>query len=80
MSINQTKLFSRFICACLLVSITTIAAAETVLITGANSGIGLEFARQYAARGWQVIATHRRDTTPESLAKLIAQYKNVQVE
>jgi NAD(P)-dependent dehydrogenase (short-subunit alcohol dehydrogenase family) len=28
----------------------------TVLITGANRGLGLEFARQYAAEGWQVIA------------------------
>lgn len=31
----------------------------TVLITGANRGIGLEFARQYAADGWKVIATSR---------------------
>jgi NAD(P)-dependent dehydrogenase (short-subunit alcohol dehydrogenase family) len=32
----------------------------TVLITGTNRGIGLEFARQYAADGWDVIATARR--------------------
>lgn len=44
------------------------ATAETVLITGSNQGIGLEFARQYAARGWTVIATHRRTSTPETLA------------
>ncbi len=31
-----------------------------VLITGANRGIGLEFARQYAADGWDVIATVRQ--------------------
>lgn len=31
----------------------------TVLITGANRGLGIEFARQYAARGWTVIATCR---------------------
>ncbi len=29
----------------------------TVLITGANRGLGLEYARQYAADGWNVIAT-----------------------
>lgn len=31
----------------------------TVLVTGANRGLGLEFARQYAADGWRVIATCR---------------------
>jgi NAD(P)-dependent dehydrogenase (short-subunit alcohol dehydrogenase family) len=31
-----------------------------LLITGANRGIGLEFARQYVADGWEVIATARR--------------------
>ena len=36
----------------------------TVLITGANRGIGLEFARQYAADGWEVIATARQ-SSPE---------------
>ena len=41
----------------------------TVLITGANRGIGLELARQYAARGWKVIATARK---PEEAAELAA--------
>lgn len=31
----------------------------TVLITGTNRGIGLEFARQYSSDGWDVIATAR---------------------
>ena len=31
----------------------------TVLITGANRGLGLEYATQYAAEGWDVIATAR---------------------
>lgn len=54
--------------------------AATVLITGSNSGIGLEFAKEYAAKGWTVIATHRRDTTPDTLKKLSARYANVRVE
>jgi NAD(P)-dependent dehydrogenase (short-subunit alcohol dehydrogenase family) len=32
-----------------------------VLVTGAGRGIGLEFARQYAADGWRVVATVRED-------------------
>ena len=39
----------------------------TVLITGANRGIGLEFVRQYAAEGWTVIATAR---SPEAAVEL----------
>ena len=35
-----------------------------VLITGANRGIGLEFARQYSADGWDVVATVRQ-SSPE---------------
>lgn len=56
------------------------ARAETVLITGANSGIGLEFARQYAAKGWTVIATHRRSEVPETLAQLVREFPQVRVE
>ena len=36
----------------------------SVLITGANRGLGLEFARQYAGDGWTVIAT-TRERNPE---------------
>ena len=60
--------------------VSAVAMAETVLITGSNQGIGLEFAKQYAARGWTVIATHRRATTPDELAKLAAKYPKVRVE
>ncbi|MCP5144781.1 MAG: SDR family oxidoreductase [Gammaproteobacteria bacterium] len=56
------------------------AMAQTVLITGANSGLGLEFARQYAAKGWHVIATHRRSSIPETLATLAAEHDNVRIE
>src|SRR5262249_22680492 len=34
-------------------------APLTALITGANRGIGFEFAKQYAERGYRVIATAR---------------------
>jgi NAD(P)-dependent dehydrogenase (short-subunit alcohol dehydrogenase family) len=35
----------------------------SVLITGANRGIGLEFARQYSNDGWSVIATARQSSS-----------------
>lgn len=57
-----------------LLCLMTNAGADTVMITGSNSGIGLEFAREYAAMGWTVIATHRRSTTPKTLADLKAKY------
>ena len=44
-------------------------AGHTVLITGANRGIGLELARQYTTAGWQVIGTARK---PEQAAELRA--------
>ncbi|MEJ0005434.1 MAG: SDR family NAD(P)-dependent oxidoreductase [Steroidobacteraceae bacterium] len=56
------------------------AAADTVMITGANSGIGLEFAKEYAASGWTVIATHRRAEPPKSLIDLAHKYPKVRVE
>ena len=59
---------------------TSTVHADTVLITGANSGIGFELAKQYAADGWHVIATHRRNSTPDSLADLVSQYDNVRIE
>jgi NAD(P)-dependent dehydrogenase (short-subunit alcohol dehydrogenase family) len=46
------------------------ATARTVLITGANRGLGYEFARQYAADGWQVIGTAREPAEAKELAEL----------
>jgi NAD(P)-dependent dehydrogenase (short-subunit alcohol dehydrogenase family) len=52
----------------------TAAAANTreptVLITGSNRGIGLEFARQLSARGWRVIATARNPDVAAELRDL----------
>lgn len=45
---------------------------STVLVTGANRGLGLEFARQYAADGWEVIATARQPERSEELRRLKA--------
>ena len=44
--------------------------APTVLITGANRGLGLEFARQYAADGWNVIGTARSPGKADELNAL----------
>lgn len=52
----------------------SLAAADTVLITGSNRGIGLEFARQYAAADWRVIATHRSADIPDTLQELRTLY------
>ena len=42
----------------------------TLLITGANRGLGLEFVRQYAAEGWDVVAGVRRPDQASELQAL----------
>jgi NAD(P)-dependent dehydrogenase (short-subunit alcohol dehydrogenase family) len=42
----------------------------TVLVTGANRGLGLEYARQYAADGWRVLACCRDPGKADELKKL----------
>ena len=51
----------------------------TVLITGANRGLGLEFARQYARAGWQIIATCRTPDKAEHLQSLADENTDVSV-
>ena len=38
--------------------------AAAILITGANRGLGFEFARQYVADGWRVFAACRNPAFP----------------
>jgi len=47
---------------------------KTMLITGANRGIGLEFCRQYGAEGWRVIACCRLPEMSDELNRLAAAY------
>ena len=51
----------------------------TVLITGANRGLGLEFCRQYAEQGWHVIACSRNPDDAFDLNNL-AGHSNIQLE
>jgi len=45
----------------------------SVLITGANRGLGFEFARQYSAEGWGVYAASRNPAAAEQLRGLAQQ-------
>ena len=67
-----------------LIASSTVVGAEatkpTVLITGANRGLGFEFVRQYAARGWSVIATTRDPAKATELNALAAKNPAIVVE
>lgn len=53
--------------------------SNTLLITGANRGIGLEYVKQYAEAGWTVLATCRTVPNALELLKLAQQHSNMQV-
>jgi NAD(P)-dependent dehydrogenase (short-subunit alcohol dehydrogenase family) len=55
-------------------------ASPTILITGTSRGIGLEFVRQYAALGWNVIATCRRPHEANELQAIAAEFPKVKLE
>ena len=46
----------------------------TVLITGSNRNIGLEFVKEFSKRNWNVIATTRRPDDAKELNKFAAKY------
>lgn len=53
---------------------------STVLITGANRGIGFEFVKQYAAKGWYVIAGARDPDGAADLKALSGEYSRITIE
>lgn len=52
----------------------------TILITGANRGLGLEMVKQYSADGWQVIACCREPEHADALHKLGNNIKILQLD
>lgn len=54
----------------LLLLCTCCLNAKTIVITGANRGIGLEFAKQFAQKGYQVIGTARNPERATELKSL----------
>lgn len=92
-NVKPTGHFARLARACLTVlalSLTLVSvpreslAADdyvpTVLITGSNRGIGLEYVNQYAARGWNVIATARKPGEADELNALAKANPRIAVE
>jgi NAD(P)-dependent dehydrogenase (short-subunit alcohol dehydrogenase family) len=51
----------------------------TVLITGTNRGIGLEFVRQYAEDGWRVLACCRDPDDASDLQNLAGAHSNIEM-
>ena len=54
--------------------------AKTVLVTGSNRGMGLEFVAQFAERGWSVIATSRSPSDDYDLIELAKDNPKIQIE
>lgn len=54
-------------------------SAYQVLISGANRGLGLEFARQYAMQGWNVLACCRNPELAYELQSLAKSQTNIQI-
>ena len=53
---------------------------STILISGANRGLGLEFTRQYADDGWKVIACCRSPDEADELKSIAADNSDVVIE
>jgi NAD(P)-dependent dehydrogenase (short-subunit alcohol dehydrogenase family) len=51
----------------------------SVLITGANRGLGLEFCRQYGEEGWRVFACCRQPETATELQSMAARWSHLTI-
>ena len=52
---------------------------QTLLVTGANRGIGLEFVKHYAENGWRVIACCRHPEMAKTLSALAKTYAMISI-
>jgi NAD(P)-dependent dehydrogenase (short-subunit alcohol dehydrogenase family) len=52
---------------------------QSILITGSNRGLGLEWARQFAASEWRVFATCRHPAEAEALHELARQHETLSI-
>ena len=52
---------------------------STVLITGANRGLGLEFVRQYSQLGWSVLACSRDSSNANELKILQKEFSSIEI-
>ena len=79
---NHRKLQRVALLAACLASAAVLAQQPpgTVLVTGSNRGLGLEFVRQYAARGWKVVATARNPEAAGELRAIAAKNRNVTLD
>lgn len=55
-------------------------ASPTILLTGSNRGVGLALAQEYAAQGWNVIATCRTPAKAKELQALADANPKVSIE
>lgn len=52
---------------------------NTLFITGANRGIGLEYVKQYAEEGWRVLASCRNPADASALQALANKHANIEL-
>ena len=76
MNHRQIFIFIFFTCVLFIDNVSS----KTVLVTGSNRGMGLEFVNQYAEKGWDVIATSRSPLDDYNLIKLAKAFPAIQIE